>query len=103
MSAKRKADACILCGVCNNDNPSFWLTKDEKRSTRHAVWLVKGGRDGPWLYGVLLNGVAEKNCPLLITIDEEIIAARRRTVTAGVETRANKELIEKLKSGKNLF
>lgn len=94
---------CIRCRLCDEQNDSVRITLDERRSTRYHVWLCNKKEDGKYLYGALLNGLGEKFCPLSIPIDEAIIAGRRRLVKKGIETRSNREFIEKLINDKNPY
>ncbi len=100
---KRGVEACVLCGQCNPGSVAYTHSRDERRATRHVVWLARKRRDSVSLYACMLNGRAEERCPLSIGIDDAVIDARRRLVGKGFETVGNKKVVDKLMNGKNPY
>lgn len=99
MSVKK----CVLCAQCSYVDAAYRLTKEERRSPRHAVWQLLHKQPSRYLYGVLLNGLSEAVCPVGVKIDEAVLEGRRALVKKGVMSVENRKFIEKIKKGKNPY
>lgn len=96
-------DDCILCSLCNEGDARYAETYNERESPRHTMWNLKRRRDTPIYYRFLLNGLAEAKCPVGVRMDAAVIDARRNLVKKGMTTKANAEMVEKMKNGKNPY
>jgi Fe-S oxidoreductase len=90
-------DSCNLCGKCNSVCAVFRMTKKERFSNRHKVFLAMKKVKNDNLFRVLLDGTAESICPAGIDVDEEVIKMRAFLVDHNIETLANKEMIKNIR------
>ena len=96
-------EKCNLCGICLAKDPLFSAMKRETVSPRGKIELLKKGMIDKIFYIDSLSGDLKKHCPNKIDLTEEIRTARAKLVEQGIETSANKKMIENLKKFGTLY
>ncbi len=90
-------DKCILCGACRQDSQLLKLTNKETLTGRGKAILIKKGILDPIYYIDPLNNITVKSCPTNVNIAEEIRKQREKMVENGIETKANRRMIENIR------
>lgn len=86
---------CSLCGKCKAVCPIFNVTLKEIVGPRAKRLLKQKGIFDKIFYICTLCGACKQQCPLGVDID--FIKIREEMVKKGLESRANRELIDKLR------
>jgi len=90
-------DKCILCGLCRQDSSLLKFTGKETLTSRGKAILIKKNILDKVFYIDPLNDITVKSCPTNVKISEEIRKMRERMVENGLETKANRRMIENLR------
>src|SRR3989344_1275247 len=86
---------CSLCGFCKANCPSFLTSLKEKYSPRGRAILIRNDKMDISFYSCSLCNACIAECPALVDLDLEKL--RERLVEAGIETEANKQMIENIR------
>ena len=86
---------CSLCGKCKAVCPVFGVTLRETVGPRAKRILRQKKIVDKMFYVCTLCDASKQKCPLIIEIDIQKI--REETVKSGVESKKNRELIDKLR------
>jgi Fe-S oxidoreductase len=89
------SEKCSLCGKCKAVCPIFKVTLKELVGPRAKRILRDKGLYDKLFYVCTLCDACKQKCPLGVDID--IMKIRETMVKNGVETKANRELIDKLR------
>lgn len=81
--------------IFEEENDAFLATRDLRLSNRHVRYLLSKGIASPLLYRIPIYNRS--------TMDNEILELRAKMVSRGIETAQNKEMIAKIRAGKNAF
>lgn len=92
---------CSMCGLCKANCPVFLVRLTEKDSPRGKALLIKEDHLTGDFYNCTLCGACTVECPS--DIDLELRSMRKKLVEKGKVTKANKELIEKIRKYGNPF
>lgn len=102
MEAKTNTiSKCSLCGFCKANCPSFLTSLKEKYSPRGRAVLIKNERIDESFYSCSLCMACTAECPALVDLD--LMKIRERLVENGIETEANKKMIENIRKHGNPF
>ncbi len=96
-------DKCILCGLCRQDSQLLKLTGNETLTARGKALLIKKDILDKVFYIDPLNNVTVKNCPTNVNIAEEVRIQRERMVEHGMETKANRRMIDNIREFGNPY
>lgn len=94
---------CNLCGMCNESCSVTNITKKETTSPRGKMILAKKNIPDKTFYICADPMEYNKSCSKGVDINSEILRMRRLMVEQGIETKANKNLIENLRKTGNPF
>ena len=94
---------CNLCGICLAKDSLYKITQRETVSALGKILLLKQGVMDKIFYADHLSGELKSICPNKIDLTEEIIKMREKLVENGIETAANKMMIENLQKFGNPF
>lgn len=84
--------------------PVYYVLRKEMMGPRGILKLKEKSEFGDfYMYACTLCKNCEKECPVEINISEEIIKSREESVARGVETEANKKMIENIRKYGNPF
>ena len=98
MKSKKK---CVMCGMCRTSCPVFNALKNESVSPRGKALLIENDVMDKMLYACTLCGACKTSCP--IELDLELKKVRAMLVEKGIETPANKKMIENIRKYGNPF
>ena len=87
-----------MCGLCRKDTPLLAITGKETLTARGKALLIKKGILDQIFYIDPLHNSTVKNCPTRVNIAEEIQKQREKLVEQGIETKANRKMIEHLRA-----
>jgi len=90
-------DRCIFCGLCRQDSQLLKLTHKETLSSRGKALLIKKGVLDKIFYIDPVNNITVKSCPTNVNIAEGVRMQREKMVENGIETKANRRMIENLR------
>ena len=90
-------DKCILCGLCRQDSSLLKITHKETLTARGKAILIKKGILDKVFYIDPMNDITVKHCPTNVEITEEIRKQREKMVQNGIETKANRRMIERIR------
>ena len=94
---------CSKCGLCKGVCPILRVTKEESKGPRCRVLQInEKAEDFTLIYSTLCSA-CDAACPVGIEISKDILAARERLVSKGIETPANKKMIENIRKYGNPF
>ena len=96
-------DKCILCGLCRQDSSLLKHTGKETYSARGKAILIKKGILDKIFYIDPMSNVTVKNCPTNVDIPSEVRKQREKLVLNGMETKANRRMIENLREFGNPY
>lgn len=88
-------EKCSLCGKCKAVCPIFKITLREIMGPRAKRLLKQKGISDKAFFICTLCGACKLRCPLNVEIDVQKI--RAEMVKSGIESKANRELIDKLR------
>lgn len=94
-----KSKKCTLCGICITSCPVFNVLKNEKVSPRGKAILIANDLLDKVIYACTLCGACRENCP--IDLDLKLKEIREKMVNEGIETDANRKMIENLRKHGN--
>ncbi len=86
---------CSLCGKCKAVCPVFGIVLKEIAGPRAKRLLREKNIIDKMFYACTLCGACKKKCPLNIDID--FLKIREEMVRSGIESKKNRELIDKLR------
>lgn len=90
-----KSKKCTLCGMCITSCPVFKVLRNEKVSPRGKAILISNDLLDKVIYACTLCGACRKNCP--IDFDLKLRKVREKMVKEGIETPAQKKMIENIR------
>ena len=90
-------DKCILCGLCRQDSQLLTLTGKETLTARGKAILIKKDVLDKIFYIDTLHNSTVRNCPTNVDIAEEVRKRREKMVEEGMETVANRRMIENIR------
>ena len=96
-------DKCILCGMCRSNSQLLKLTGSETLTGRGKAILIKKGILDKVFYIDPLNNFTVKDCPTKVDIAEAVRKQREKMVENGIETKANRRMIENLREFGNPY
>jgi len=96
-------EKCILCGLCRQDSSLLRLTGKETVTARGKAILIKKGVLDKIFYIDPLNDVTVAHCPTNVEISEAIRKQREKMVEHGMETKANRRMIENIRDFGNPY
>ena len=96
-------DKCILCGRCRQDSQLLKLTGKETLTGRGKALLIKKNILDSIFYIDPLNNLTVKNCPTKVDIASEVRKQREKMVENGIETKANRRMIENIREFGNPY
>ena len=96
-------DKCILCGLCRQDSPLLALTGKETLTGRGKSLLIKKNILDKVFYIDPLHNSMVKSCPTNVDIAEGVRKQREKMVENGIETKANRRMIENLREFGNPY
>ena len=96
-------DNCNLCGLCNEICSVTNATKKESTSPRAKMLLIKKNILDKAFYVCADPLEYNASCNKGVDIYKEIMRMRQLMVEKGMETKANKEMIENLRRTGNPF
>ena len=96
-------DKCIICGLCRQDSSLLKITGKETLTARGKAILIKKGILDKIFYIDPMNDITVKHCPTNVEITEEIRKQREKMVQIGIETKANRRMIENLREYGNPY
>lgn len=95
---------CVECGLCKMSCPVYFMMRKEMAAPRGILMLKENEKFKEFfVYACTLCGSCEKECPVGVKIMDEIIEAREKSTKGGVETEANKRMIENIRRYGNPF
>lgn len=89
--------------MCRQDSPLLKVTGKETLTARGKAILIKKEVLDKVFYIDPLSNRTVKNCPTLVDISEEIRKQREKLVEQGIETQANRRMIERLRKTGNPY
>ncbi len=89
------SEKCSLCGKCKAVCPIFGVTLKEVVGPRAKRLLKQKGITDKVFYFCTLCGACKLKCPLGVDID--FLKIREEMVKSGLESKKNRELIDKLR------
>jgi fumarate reductase (CoM/CoB) subunit B len=96
-----EVDKCTTCGMCRTACPTFRAMKTEANSPRGKAIFMKKGVDDEIFYKCTLCGACKQKCPTDVNLG---LKAHRETLAGkGVQTEANKKMIENVRKHGNPF
>ncbi|MFP4423614.1 MAG: 4Fe-4S dicluster domain-containing protein [Candidatus Woesearchaeota archaeon] len=95
------AHKCVMCGMCKARCPVFRATHNELYSPRGKAMLLKEEKESATFYMCTLCGACTEICAS--DVDFEVQKVRRELVRKGIETEANKKMIENVRKYGNPF
>lgn len=95
----QRPDKCSKCGFCKAVCPSFAILKKESMSPRGRAILTNKGVLDVSFYNCTICKACLFECPSSVDLDLE--NTRERIVKAGIETEANKKMIENIRKFDN--
>jgi Fe-S oxidoreductase len=104
--AERKAAGikdCTNCGFCKRQCPIFRVMLIETSGARGRARLAQMEINDEVFYLCTLCGACKVACPIGIDLPEEIKKVRGKLVLAGIETEANKKMIENIRKYGNPY
>lgn len=96
-------EECSHCGLCKAGCPVFAVLREETRGPRGKALLIKKGLLSSILYGCTLCKACEQECPAGVELGARIREARGRLAERGLETKANRRMIERIREFGNPF
>lgn len=96
-------EKCILCGLCRQDSDLLKLTAKETLTARGKAILIKKNILDKIYYIDPMTNLTVKNCPTNVDITEEIRKQRELMVKHGIETKANRRMIENIRQFGNPY
>jgi len=96
-------DKCILCGLCRQDSSLLKATGRETLTARGKAILIKRGILDKIFYIDPLTNLTVLHCPTDVDISEEIQKQRVKMVENGIETKANRQMIENIREYGNPY
>ena len=96
-------DKCILCGKCRADSALLRATGKEMLTARGKALLIMKGILDKMFYIDPLNDATVRSCPTNVEISEEVRKQRERLVENGIETKANRRMIENMREFGNPY
>ena len=96
-----KSKKCILCGICITSCPIYRVLRNEKVSPRGKAIMISNDLLDKMIYACTLCGACKKNC--LVDFDLKLRKVRERLVKEGIETTANKKMIENIRKHGNPY
>jgi Fe-S oxidoreductase len=94
-------DKCTLCGLCRVKCPTFKALKTEGNSPRGKAVLIKKRVEDEIFYTCTLCGACKQACPT--HVDLGLKPHRKDLQEKGVQTKANKKMIENVRKHGNPF
>jgi Fe-S oxidoreductase len=96
-----KIDKCSLCGFCKFNCPTYKASLNEKNGPRGRAVMLKNNFSDTSFYNCTLCKACKVECPA--DVDLELNKVRENLVKKGVETEANKKMIENIRKYGNPF
>jgi len=96
-------DKCILCGLCRQDSSLLKITGKETLTARGKAVLIKKGILDKVFYIDPMDDLTVKHCPTNVEITEAIRKQREKMVENGIETKANRKMIENIREFGNPY
>lgn len=96
-------ERCSLCGLCKSECPIFRIIKRETVSPRGKLILMKSGVLDKIFHICNLCGACDEKCPVNVKIKDEIRKRREDMIAEGMETAANKEMIDNIREFGNPY
>jgi len=94
-------EKCTLCGMCRAACPTFRAMKTEGNSPRGKAALIKKGIDSEIFFHCTLCGACKRACPN--NLDLGLKAHRTTLQEKGIQTDANRKMIENVRKHGNPF
>ena len=95
------AKECSLCGFCKVNCPVFRATLNESKSPLGRAVQIKKDKVTEDFYNCSLCGACMAECPA--NVDLELDKRRAELVRKGIETKANRIMIENVRKYSNPF
>lgn len=92
---------CNNCGFCSKSCPLYNLLNRDTVSPRGKAIMQREGFLDKILFICTLCGDCTKSCPIGVELDWRVL--RRAAVDKGIETPANKRMIENLRTHGNPY
>ncbi len=96
-------EKCILCGLCRQDSQLLKLTNKETLSARGKAILIKKGILDKVFYIDPLSNATVRSCPTGVNIASAVRKQREKMVESGIETKANRRMIENIREFGNPY
>jgi fumarate reductase (CoM/CoB) subunit B len=101
MIDKMKFKDCSKCGICKSICPVYKLFLKEKHSPRGKIILLEQDMLDGAFFLCTTCGACKEVCPVGSEIP--VISVRKAICEEGRQTKANKEMLEKIKKYGNPF
>ncbi len=88
---------CNLCGKCKEVCPIYQIVKKETVSPRGKAILIKKDILDKVFYICTLCGACKEICPNNVDLLSFIKKRRKLLVEKGIESKKNREMVEKIK------
>lgn len=98
-----KLEKCFHCGLCKANCPVYKVLLRETVSPRGKSILMQNEMLSDVFYLCTLCKACDQKCPADVEVSEEIRNSRKELVEKGIETKANKEMIENIRKYGNPF
>jgi len=98
-----EAGKCSKCGLCKAVCPVLRVMKEESKGPRCRMLQINEKQEDESLLFSTLCSACDAACPVKIDISKDVLAARQRLVGKGIETEANKRMIENMRKYGNPF
>ena len=96
-------DKCILCGLCRQDSVLLKLTGRETFGARGKAILIKKNILDKVFYIDPVSNTTVRSCPTNVDIAGEVIKQREKMIENGLETKANRRMIESIREFGNPY
>ena len=98
---KNDITKCSLCGFCKVNCPVYKATFNESKSPRGRAIQIKKEKITKDFYNCTLCKACQIECP--IDVDLRRRKQREKLIEQGIETKANKKMIENVRKHGNPF
>lgn len=96
-------ERCNKCGLCKAGDTTFRALREESVSSRGRCILFSENIFDKAVFDDPLSGTCKKLCPLGINIDNALRKARKMLNLRNKGLKENKDMLKKIKEGKNPF